>query len=113
MITTENEDDRLAYRLVVHGIDAHTLERLAIRFDCRRGGVRPTDGSVYISLPVTVDTLANTLLWIETEVSGCYRELYLGVSVHAKLSWSEVIIPAEIASLAGQYHAAIKVLFST
>jgi hypothetical protein len=113
MITTVSQHDQLALHVVVHGIDSDTFEQLAVRFDCRRGGVRPKDGSRYISLPVTQNTLADTFLWIKSELTDCYRELYLGVSIDAKLSWSEIIIPAEIALLAGQYQAAIKVLFTT
>jgi hypothetical protein len=113
VITTMSQDDQLALHVVVHGIDSDTFEELAIRFDCRRGGVRPQDGSRYISIPVTQNLLSDTFLWIKSELKGCYRELYLGVSVNAKLSWSEIIIPAEIALLAGQYQAVIKVLFSS
>ena len=112
MITAENPDDQLSYCVVVHGVDTHAFERAAVRYNCRRGGIRPTDQSRYISLPVTPDTLGATLAWIKTELAGHYREIYLGVSVQAKLSWSEVIIPAEVASLAGQHNAAIKVLTS-
>jgi len=108
-----SQHDQLAFRIVVHGIDSNTFEQLAVRFNCRHGGVRPKDGSMYISLPVTQNMLSDTFLWIRSELTGCYRELYLGVSVEAKLSWSEIIIPAEIALLAGQYQAAIKVLFTT
>jgi hypothetical protein len=113
VITTMSQHDQFALHVVVHGIDSDTFEELAIRFDCRRGGVRPKDGSRYISIPVTQKRLSDTFLWIKSELKGCYRELYLGVSVHAKLSWSEIIIPAEIALLAGQYQATIKVLFSS
>jgi hypothetical protein len=113
VIKTINQHDQLALCVVVHGIDPDTFEKLAVRFDCRRGGARPEDGSRYISVPVTQDMLRDTFLWIRSELTGYYRELYLGVSVDVKLSWSEIIIPAEIALLAGQHQAEIKVLFST
>ena len=112
MIMAENPDDQLSYCIVVYGVDTHAFERAAVRFDCRRGGIRPTDQSRYISLLVTLDTLGTTFAWIKTELAGHYQEIYLEVSVQAKLSWSEVIIPAEIALLAGQHNAAIKVLTS-
>jgi len=112
MITTVNQDDRLACFVVVHGIDVQTFEQMAVHFECRRGGMRPTDGSRYISIPVTLDAIGRTLAWVRTELDGRYHELYLVVSVEAKLSWSEVVIPAEIALLAGQFNAAIKVLLS-
>jgi hypothetical protein len=113
MITTVNQDDRLAYFVVVHGIGVQTFEQMAIHFECRCGGMRPTDGSRYISIPVTLDAIGRTLAWVKTELDGHYHELYLGVSVKAKFSWSEVVIPAEIALLAGQFNAAIKVLLSS
>jgi len=80
-------------------------------FECRRGGMRVTDGSRYISIPVTMATLGGTLAWIKTELGGRYCELYLIVGVATKLSWSEVVINSEIALLAGQAGAAIKVAF--
>jgi hypothetical protein len=110
MITTVNRDDFLSYFVVVHGIDAQTCERVAIHFE-RRGGVRPTDQSRYISIPVTVDAIGSTLAWVKTELNGHHYELYLIVSVAANLSWGEVIIPTEIALLAGQAEAAIKIAF--
>jgi hypothetical protein len=110
MITTGDQEDRLTIFVVVHGIDAQAFERMAVHFECRRGGLRPADESRYISLPVTLDALPETLAWVKAELAGCYRELYLIVSVEAKLSWSEVVIPAEMALLAGQYEAAIKIL---
>lgn len=111
MITTVNQDDCLDYFVVVHGIDAQTYQRMAVHFECRRGGVRPTDQSRYISIPVTVGTLDSTLAWIKTELNGHHYELYLIVSVATNLSWGEVIIPAKIALLAGQAEAAIKIAF--
>lgn len=112
VINIMNQDDRLAYFVVVHGMDVQTFEQMAIHFACRRGGMRALDESRYISIPVTLDAIGRTLTWVKTELDGCYRELYLIVSVEAKLSWSEVVIPAEIALLAGQSKAAIKVLLS-
>lgn len=111
MITTVDQDECSNYFVVVHGIDAQTYERMAVHFECRRGGVRPTDQSRYISIPVTVGTLGSTLAWIKTELNGHHYELYLIVSVATNSSWGEVIIPAEIALLAGQAEAAIKIAF--
>ena len=111
MITTVNQDDCLSYFVVVHGIDIETFERLAVHFECRRGGIRVTDGSRYISIPVTMAALGGTLAWVKTELGGRYCELYLIVCVATKLSWSEVVINSEIALLAGQAGAAIKVAF--
>lgn len=111
MITTVNPDDFLAYFVVVHGIDAETYERMAIHFECRRCGVRPTDQSRHISIPVTVDAIGSTLAWVNTELEGRYHELYLMVCAATKLSWSEVVIPAEIALLVGQSAAVIKIAF--
>ena len=112
MITTVNQDDCLTYFVVVHGVDVETYERMAVHFECRRGGMRPKDKSRYISIPVTMATLGSTLAWVKTELDGRYCELDLIVCVAAKLSWSEVVITAEIALLAGQADAAIKVAFS-
>ncbi|MDN2711884.1 hypothetical protein O0880_20885 [Janthinobacterium sp. SUN118] len=107
-----SQDGRFAYFVVVHGIDVPTFEQMAVHFECRRGGMRPTDESRYITIPVTLDAIGSTLTWVKAELDGCYRELYLMVSVEAELSWSEVVIPAEIALLAGQSKAAIKVLLA-
>ncbi|RAH01425.1 hypothetical protein DJ480_17550 [Pseudomonas sp. Leaf98] len=70
MITTVNQDDCLSYFVVVHGIDIETYERLAVHFECRRGGMRVTDGSRYISIPVTMAALGGTLAWVKTELGG-------------------------------------------
>ncbi|MFJ2360622.1 MULTISPECIES: hypothetical protein [Pseudomonas] len=111
MITTVDQDDCLDYFVVVDGIDPQTYERMAVHFECRRGGVRPTDQSRYISIPVTVATLDSTLAWIKAELNRQHYELYLIVSIATNLSWGEVIIPAKIALLAGQAEAAIKIAF--
>ena len=111
MITTVNQDDCLTYFVVVHGVDVETYERMAVHFECRRGGMRLTDESRYISIPVTMATFGGTLAWVKTELGGRYCELDLIVCVAAKLSWSEVVITSEIALLAGQAGAAIKVAF--
>jgi hypothetical protein len=111
MITTVSQDDYLSYFVVVHGVDIETYERLAIHFECRRGGIRVTDESRYISIPVTMATLGDALAWITTELGGRYHELYLIVCVATKLSWNEVVIDPEIALLAGKAGAAIKVAF--
>lgn len=113
MITTVNQDDRIACFVGVHGIDVQTFEQMAVRFECRRVGIRPIDGSTYISIPVTLNAIGRTLAWVRTEFDGRYRELYLVGSVEAKLPWSEIVIPAEIALLAGQFNAAIKILLSS
>ena len=112
MITTANQDDYLTYFVVVHGVDVETYERMAVHFECRRGGMRLKDKTRYISIPVTMATLGSTLAWVKTELDGRYFELDLMVCVGAKLAWSEVVITAEIALLAGQADAAIKVAFS-
>jgi hypothetical protein len=112
MMATEKNDNGLSYFVVIHGISADTFERLADRFGCRRGGTRLTDASRYMSVPVELDSLNATLTWIATEVPSCYNGLIFLVTVAAKSSWSEVIIPSEIALLAGQYDAAIKVVCS-
>jgi hypothetical protein len=111
MITTVDQYDCSNYFVVVHGIDAQTYERMAVHFECRRGGVRPTDQSRFISIPVTVDTLGSTLAWVKTELNGRHYELHLIVSVATNLSWGEVLIPPQIALLAGQAEAAIKIAF--
>ena len=111
MITTVSQDDCLSYFVVVHGIEIETYKRLAVHFECRRGGMRVTDGSRYISIPVTMAALEGTLDWVKTELGGRYCEQYLIVCVATKLSWSEVVINSEIALLAGQAGAAIKVAF--
>lgn len=111
MITTVSQDDFLSYFVVVHGVDIETYERLAVHFECRRGGIRVTDESRYISIPVTMATLGGTLAWVKTELGGRYCELYLIVSVATKLSWNEVVINSEIALLAGEAGAAIKIAF--
>ncbi|AVX89352.1 hypothetical protein PkP19E3_13890 [Pseudomonas koreensis] len=111
MITTVDQYDCSNYFVVVHGIDAQTYERMAVHFECRRGGVRPTDQSRFISIPVTVDTLGSTLAWVKTELNGRQYELHLIVSVATNLSWGEVLIPPQIALLAGQAEAAIKIAF--
>lgn len=113
MITTVNQDDCLTYFVVVHGVDIEAYERMAVHFECRRGGMRQTDESRYISIPVTMASLGGTFAWVKTELYGRYRELYLIVCVATKLSWSEVVITPEIALLAGEANAAIKVAFST
>jgi hypothetical protein len=112
MITTVNQDDCLTYFVIVRGVDIEAYERMAVHFECRRGGMRLTDESRYISIPVTMGTLGGTLAWVKTELGGRYCELDLIVCVAAKLSWSEVVITSEIALLAGQAGAAIKVAFS-
>jgi hypothetical protein len=111
MITTVSQDDFLSYFVVVHGVDIETYERLAVHFECRRGGIRVTDESRYISIPVTMATLGGTLAWVKTELGGRYCELYLIVSVATKLSWKKVVINSEIALLAGEAGAAIKIAF--
>lgn len=111
MITALNPDDCLAYFVVVHGIDVQTYERMALHFGCRRGGLRSPDQSRYISIPVTIAVLESTLAWVNTELDGRYHELYLMVCVAANLSWSEVVIPAEIALIAGQSAAVIEIAF--
>ena len=68
MITTVSQDDCLNYLVVVHGIE--TYERLAVHFECRRGGIRVTDGSRYISIPVTMAILGGALAWVNTELGG-------------------------------------------
>jgi hypothetical protein len=70
---------------VVHGIDVETFEQMAVHFECRRRGMRPTDESRYISIPVTA-VVGGTLSWINDELDGRYCELFLIVSVEAKLS---------------------------
>lgn len=82
MITTVSQDDCLSYFVVVHGIDIETYERLAVHFECRRGGMRVTDGSRYSSIPVTMAALEGTLDWVKTELGGRYCELYLIVLIH-------------------------------
>lgn len=111
MITTVNQDDHISYFIVVHGVDIETYEQLAVHFGCRRGGIRVTDESRYIPIPVTMATLGDALTWVATELSGRYRELYLIVCVATILSWSEVFIDPEIALLAGKTGAVIKVAF--
>lgn len=70
MITTVSQDDCLSYFVVVHGIDIETYERLAVHFECRRGGMRVTDGSRYISIPVTMAALGGTLLGSKPNSGG-------------------------------------------
>ena len=108
---TLNDNAALGYGIVVHGIDADTFERLAIRFNSRRGGMRPTDLSRYMNFQVTEDSLEGALCWIKNELLDCYRELYFFVSVTPSLTWSELVISPETTSLLGRYGATAKILF--
>jgi hypothetical protein len=111
MMAAEKNHD-VSYFVVIHGISAETIERLADRFGCRRGGTRLTDSSKYMSLPVELDSLDTTFTWITTEIPSCYQALIFLVTVAAKSSWSEIIIPSEIALLTGRHGAVIKVVHS-
>ncbi len=70
MITTVSQDDYLSYFVVVHCIDIETYERLAVHFECRRDGMRVTDGNRYISIPVTMAISGGTLAWVKNELGG-------------------------------------------
>lgn len=113
MIKALSDNDALSYGIVVHGIDAETFERLAIRVNSRRGGMRPTDLSRYMSFQVTEDSLEGALCWIKNELLDCYRELYFFVSVTPGMTWSELVISPETTSLLGRYGATAKILFMT
>lgn len=112
MIAAEEKDDDPSYFVLIYGVRADAFEQIADHFGSRLGGIRPSDASRYVSVPMKLASLETNLRWIKTELPGGYLELNLLVCIHAKISWNEIIIPPEIALSAGQHGAKIKILCS-
>lgn len=105
--------DEVSYHVVIRGIKGDAFELAAAHFNCRRGGVNPSDHSAYISIPLELASVEAGLSWIKDSLDGMYQSLVVGVSVHTERNWSNLMVPPELISAIAKHDVQLKINFSS
>lgn len=105
--------DQVTYHVVIRGIEGGAFELAATHFNCRHGGVNPSDHSVYISIPLELASVEAGLSWIKDSLSGMYQSLVVGVSVDTERNWSNLMVPSELISAIAKHDVQLKINFSS
>jgi hypothetical protein len=112
-VSKKDSIDQVSYHVVIRGIDGDAFELAATHFNCRRGGVNPSDHSVYISIPLELASVEAGVSWINDSLGGMYQSLVVGVSVHTERNWSNFMVPSELISVIAKYDVQLKINFSS
>ncbi|WP_198292005.1 hypothetical protein [Janthinobacterium sp. CG3] len=105
--------DSVSYVILLRGMSESAYAKFANHFPHHRGGVNPRLKETYHTVPCELSVVGEHLDWIVTGLSPHYRELALGVSIHAPRNWSNFDVPNEVLHATHKYCIPLRISFSS
>ena len=112
-MTSSNPADTVTYHVVVEGLDPEAQQITMRHFQTKRGGARPHDLSLYVSIPADPEQVENIFSWLVEALTGRFKSFHIGACINTKLNWAELTVPSQLLLAASRYGAQVKVLFSS
>ena len=112
-MTSSNPADKITYYVVVDGLDPEAQQAVMRHFETKRGGARPHDLSLYVSIAIDLVRVTDCLSWLTDSLAGRFQGIHIKASIETDLNWTEFDLPTQLVDTASRHGVDVKVYFAS